>query len=63
MTNSDLVEKFWNLFSEQKVREYNLDAFYSSPIPYPHSTSWYVKDPTGNEIEVAIWQNNEVKFL
>lgn len=47
---------------EQKVREYKLETFYSSPIPYPHSTSWYVKDPTGNEIEVAIWKNNEVKF-
>lgn len=29
---------------------------------YPHSTSWYVVDPSGWEIEVALWDQNEVKF-
>ena len=47
---------------EEKIKDYDLETFYSSPITYPHSTSWYVKDPTGNEIEVAIWANNEVMF-
>ncbi len=47
---------------QQKIKELKLETFYSSPIPYQHSTSWYVKDPTGNEIEVAVWHNNEVKF-
>ena len=29
---------------------------------YPNSKSWYIKDPTGHEIEVSHWNNNEIKF-
>ena len=29
---------------------------------YPHSHSWYVVDPTGWEIEVALWDNDVVRF-
>ncbi len=29
---------------------------------YPHSKSWYVEDPTGYEIEVALWDNDEISF-
>ena len=47
---------------EEKIKEHNLEVFYGGAISYPHSTSWYVKDPTGYEIEVAIWNNNEVNF-
>ena len=47
---------------QNKLREYNLATYYDSPVAYPNSTSWYVKDPTGNEIEVAIWKNDEVRF-
>lgn len=47
---------------EEKIRQYNLETYYGSPITYPHSRSWYVKDPTGHEIEVAIWNNNKVQF-
>ena len=31
-------------------------------ITYPNSKSWYVLDPTGNEIEVSIWKDNTVRF-
>ena len=31
-------------------------------IDYPHSTSWYVKDPTGYGIEVALWERDRVAF-
>lgn len=31
-------------------------------IEYPHSTSWYVKDPTGYGIEVALWDGDRVGF-
>lgn len=30
-------------------------------VRYPHSTSWYVVDPTGYEIEVALW-DDDVRF-
>jgi catechol 2,3-dioxygenase-like lactoylglutathione lyase family enzyme len=29
---------------------------------YPHSDSWYINDPTGYEIEVACWDNDQVSF-
>ena len=32
------------------------------PIEYPFSKSWYVFDPTGYEIEVSSWQNDEIRF-
>ena len=31
-------------------------------IPYPHSHSWYVQDPTGYEIEVVLWNEDRVVF-
>jgi catechol 2,3-dioxygenase-like lactoylglutathione lyase family enzyme len=31
-------------------------------IPYPHSESWYVTDPTGYEIEVVHWKDGRVRF-
>ena len=31
-------------------------------IPYPHSESWYVTDPTGYEIEVVLWKDGRVRF-
>jgi len=39
-----------------------LETYYSSPVRYPHSLSWYIKDPTGHMIEVAYWQDDQVKF-
>ena len=47
---------------ERTMKENSLQTFYSSPIRYPHSTSWYVKDPTGYKIEVSIWKDNTVRF-
>ncbi len=29
---------------------------------YPHSKSWYINDPTGHEIEVSYWHNNQIRF-
>ena len=31
-------------------------------IRWPHSTSWYVSDPTGYDIEVALWKGGLVTF-
>jgi hypothetical protein len=33
-----------------------------SPWSYGHSTSWYLQDPTGHQIEVAIWDQDQVRF-
>ena len=47
---------------EATVKERNLRVHYGGPVRYPHSTSWYVKDPTGHMIEVAFWDGNQVSF-
>ena len=47
---------------EATVKKYKIKLGYGGPVKYPNSTSWYVQDPTGYEIEVAIWDNNEIKF-
>ncbi len=37
-------------------------AGYGGAVRWPHSTAWYVTDPTGWEIEVALWDGNRVAF-
>ena len=29
---------------------------------WPHSTSWYIRDPTGYQIEVVYWHHDEIRF-
>jgi catechol 2,3-dioxygenase-like lactoylglutathione lyase family enzyme len=43
------------------IRE-NLKLGYGGAVRYPHSTSWYVTDPTGYEIEVVRWDADQVRF-
>ena len=31
-------------------------------MSWPYSTSWYVNDPTGYEIEVACWKGGRIRF-
>jgi len=46
-----------------KVDKHKPKMYYGgSAVEYPHSRSWYVKDPDSYEIEVVLWQNDEVKF-
>ena len=47
---------------EERVSKYKVPLEYGGAIRYPHSWSWYVADPTGYEIEVALWDENTVKF-
>jgi catechol 2,3-dioxygenase-like lactoylglutathione lyase family enzyme len=35
---------------------------YGGVVDWPHSKSWYVQDPTGYEIEVALWDDDQVRF-
>lgn len=44
------------------IEDHQLKIYYGGAVQYPYSESWYVADPTGNEIEVSIWQNNIVRF-
>jgi catechol 2,3-dioxygenase-like lactoylglutathione lyase family enzyme len=47
---------------EETVKKENLETYYGSPVRYPHSQSWYITDPTGYMIEVALWGAEGVRF-
>jgi len=39
-----------------------LELLYGGEVRWPHSTAWYVRDPTGYEIEVALWKGDRIEF-
>lgn len=47
---------------EERVARLELPLRWGGRIRYPASTSWYVADPTGYEIEVVLWDRDEVRF-
>jgi catechol 2,3-dioxygenase-like lactoylglutathione lyase family enzyme len=40
----------------------SLSILYGGIVEWPHSRSWYIKDPTGHEIEVAHWHDAKPDF-
>ena len=40
----------------------DVEILYDGAVRWPHSTSWYIKDPTGYEIEVVYWDDDRVQF-
>ena len=47
---------------EATIRRENVPINYDGPVKWPKSTSWYVNDPTGYEIEVAFWHTGSPEF-
>ena len=47
---------------EQTVEREKIEVLYGGPVHWPHSISWYVQDPTGWEIEVALWRDDTITF-
>ncbi len=47
---------------EKSVTDNGVVVEYGGAIRYPHSWSWYIADPSGHEIEVALWDNDQVTF-
>ena len=47
---------------EEVIEREGLEVLYGGPVHWPHSTSWYVQDPTGWEIEVALWNDDVITF-
>jgi catechol 2,3-dioxygenase-like lactoylglutathione lyase family enzyme len=47
---------------KEKVRNYNLRLYYGGEVEYPYSTSWYIRDPSGHEIEVSCSDGLPLKF-
>jgi catechol 2,3-dioxygenase-like lactoylglutathione lyase family enzyme len=46
----------------ETVRREDVEVLYGGEVAWPHSTAWYVADPTGHEIEVACWKDDRVAF-
>ena len=44
------------------VKDNNLELDFGGENIHPHSSSWYVADPTGYSIEVALWNENIIRF-
>lgn len=47
---------------EATIKRESVQVEYGGAIQYPHSLSWYVCDPTGYGIEVALWDDDRVAF-
>jgi len=47
---------------EEIIKIDNLKILYDGVIQWPHSLAWYIKDPTGWEIEVLYWKDNTIQF-
>lgn len=47
---------------QETVKRERLKVGYGGEVRYPTSSSWYVIDPTGYEIEVALWDHDVVTF-
>ena len=46
----------------EKIEEHDLVLEFGGENDYPHSSSWYVADPTGYSIEVVLWNEDEICF-
>jgi len=44
------------------VEREKVPILYDGVIRWPHSLAWYVTDPTGYEIEVALWDGDQIQF-
>jgi catechol 2,3-dioxygenase-like lactoylglutathione lyase family enzyme len=47
---------------EKTVKTHSLRVKFGGAVEYPHSTSWYVTDPSGHEIEVSFTGGAPLKF-
>jgi catechol 2,3-dioxygenase-like lactoylglutathione lyase family enzyme len=44
------------------VEREGLDVSYGGVVEWLHSNSWYIVDPTGYEIEVVFWEQDQIDF-
>ena len=47
---------------EEAARREGVPVQYGGVVDWPHSKAWYVLDPTGYEIEVALWKDDTIRF-
>jgi lactoylglutathione lyase len=47
---------------ERILERTKTQVHFGGEVKYPHSSSWYVDDPTGYEIEVVHWKGGRAQF-
>ena len=47
---------------KKKIEGGNLPILYDGVVQWPNSLAWYIKDPTGWEIEVVYWDDDTIRF-
>ncbi len=47
---------------EATVEREGVEVQYGGAVRWPHSTAWYISDPSGYTIEVAHWDGDRVSF-
>ena len=47
---------------ENRIKQQDIKVKFGGAYRYPHSTSWYIADPTGYEIELVKWDADEIRF-
>ncbi|MBZ0274319.1 VOC family protein [bacterium] len=47
---------------EETIKRENIEVEYGGAVRWPHSHAWYITDPTGYEIEVVLWDDNQIRF-
>lgn len=47
---------------ELRATREGVEFHYGGAVERPHSLAWYLNDPTGYEIEVALWEGDEIRF-
>ena len=44
------------------IERENLEVKFGGEVDWPNSSSWYVEDPSGYEIEVVFWDEDRISF-
>lgn len=47
---------------ESALAEHAVPVQYGGAYEHPHSTAFYVSDPAGNTLELAVWDGDEIRF-
>ena len=44
------------------IDQHQLQLDYDGAVSWPNSTSWYLKDPNGYQLEVVLWRSEQIHF-
>lgn len=46
----------------RRLKLSKIEIKYGGVVKYPHSSAYYIDDPTGYEIEVVVWNEGQIRF-